>query len=171
MKKAVTALGIILFLASATALAEVSCICPSERCTCFIQFGDEGMAVQRIEELLIEQGYLAYSDRASVFGNAMFQAVLRLQQAYSLPETGLMDDTTLTVLLFGISPDELSVSDPFSVGEPVWIPTDGGKRHHRKPSCSGMLDPRLVSQRNALAMDMLPCGRCKPDGFNTILIP
>lgn len=101
----------------------------------------------------------------------MLRAVLRLQQANALPETGLMDDATLTLLLFGLSPDELDVSDPFSVGGPVWVPTDGGKRHHRKPSCSGMLDPRLVSQRNALAMDMLPCGRCKPDGFNTSLVP
>ena len=66
-------------------------------------------------------------------------------------------------------PQELDVAEPDSIGCLVWIPTDGGIRHHKRCTCSSMFDPRLVSQRNALKMDMQACGRCDPDGFNTDL--
>lgn len=77
----------------------------------------------------------------------------------------MLDDDTLTLLLWGMLPSALDQAEPASSKLPMWIPTDGGIRHHDLKTCSNMLDPRLVSQRNALAMEMLHCGRCKPAGY------
>lgn len=147
------------------AAAEIPCQCNQTECTCFIQLGDEGPAVEFIQNALISQGYLSPGDDASSYDEFTYQAVIRFQQQKGLSPTGMMDDDTLTLLLWGMLPDELTAAKPGSSVLVMWIPTDGGKRHHDKEDCSGMHDPRLVSQRNALAMDMLHCGRCKPAGY------
>ena len=148
-----------------SALAEIHCVCGLEACICFIQLGDEGMAVEAVQNELVAQGWLAPKDDASSFDEKTRLAVIAFQAAHELPATGMMDDDTLTLLLWGMLPDELDVRRPESSTLPMWIPTDGGIRHHDKRTCSNMHDPRLVSQRNALAMNMLPCGRCKPFGY------
>ena len=146
-------------------LAEIPCQCDLEDCLCFIQLGDEGPAVEFIQNTLIIRGYLTPNDDASAFDAKTLIAVKRFQQDNGLPATGMMDDETLTLLLWGMLPDDLTAAQPLSSTFVVWIPTDGGIRHHDKETCSGMFDPRLVSQRNALAMNMLHCGRCKPPGY------
>lgn len=152
-------------LLGCSALAEIPCICGLEACLCFVQLGDEGMAVEAIQNELVAQGWLAPKDDASSFDENTRQAVIAFQAAHALPTTGMMDDNTLTLLLWGVLPDELDIRHPESSALPMWIPTDGGIRHHDTPTCSKMHDPRLVSQRNALAMNMLHCGRCKPFGY------
>lgn len=42
----------------------------------------------------------------------------------------------------------------------VWIPTNGGTRYHCKSSCSGMIDPEMVTVEEAVARGFTPCGRC-----------
>ncbi len=150
---------------SCVARAEIPCQCGESACRCFIQLGDEGVPVEFIQHTLIEQGYLAAADDGSVFDERTQRAVLRFQEAHGLPLTGVMDDGTLTLLLWGMLPEELDLAQPESSALPMWVPTDGGIRHHDNRTCSNMTDPRLVSQRNALAMGMLHCGRCKPDGY------
>lgn len=152
-------------LIGCTAIAEILCVCGLPDCQCFIQLGDEGMAVEAIQNALVSQGWLAPNDDASAFDENTRQAVMAFQTAHDLSPTGTMDDATLTLLLWGMLPEELNVAHPESSALPMWIPTDGGKRHHDTPTCSQMYDPRLVSQRNALAMNMLHCGRCKPFGY------
>lgn len=154
-----------LMLITGFAAAEIPCQCGEDTCLCFIQLGDEGPAVEFIQNTLISQGYLAPGDDAACFDEATKQAVIRFQQKHGLSPTGTMDDDTLTLLLWGMLPEALNKAEPTSSTLVMWIPTDGGKRHHDKIDCSGMLDPRLVSQRNALAMNMLHCGRCKPQGY------
>lgn len=148
-----------------SATAEIPCLCEREACTCFIQLGDEGMPVQAIQNALVTQGYLAPNDNASAFDEKTLRAVIKFQEAHQLPQTGMLDDDTLTLLLWGVLPLELDALEPHSSSLVMWVPTDGGKRHHDIPTCSGMLDPRMVTQRNALAMGMLHCGRCKPAGY------
>jgi len=147
------------------AFAEIPCQCGLEDCLCFIQLGDEGPAVKFIQNRLISNGYLLPNDDASVFDEKTLAAVKRFQQDNGLSPTGTMDDETLTLLLWGMLPEDLTAAQPLSSTLVVWIPTDGGIRHHDKETCSSMFDPRLVSQRNALAMNMLHCGRCKPPGY------
>ena len=132
---------------------------------CFIQLGDVGPAVEFIQNALVLQGYLEPNDDASAFDEKTRQAVLDFQTEHDLSPTGIMDDETLTLLLWGMRPEELDKAEPTSSTLPMWIPTDGGIRHHDTKTCSQMHDPRLVSQRNALAMNMLHCGRCKPFGY------
>ena len=144
------------------AAAEIPCQCGHEKCVCFIQLGDEGPAVEFIQNTLITRGYLAANDDASAFDEKTAAAIRHFQQDNNIAPTGMMDDETLTLLLWSMLPEELDTAQPGSSTSTVWVPTDGGKRHHDKKTCSGMLDPRLVSQRNALAMNMLHCGRCKP---------
>ncbi len=156
---------ICLLLLACSALAEIPCICGQQACLCFIQLGDEGTPVEAIQNALVSQGFLSPNDDASTFDEKTLQAVLKFQEAHHLPLTGTMDDDTLTLLLWGMLPAELDTLEPHSSTLVMWIPTDGGKRHHGTPTCSGMHDPRLVSQRNALAMQMLHCSRCKPGGY------
>lgn len=158
-------ISIIFSLIMLNACAELLCQCGLEQCICFIQLGDEGPAVEFIQNALIAQGYLAPNDDSSAFDEKTQQAVLRFQQQNALLLTGTMDDDTLTLLIWGMLPEELNWAKPGSSQLAMWIPTDGGIRHHDKQDCSKMIDPRLVTQRNALAMEMLHCGRCKPDGY------
>lgn len=44
----------------------------------------------------------------------------------------------------------------------VWIPTKGGKKYHKKESCSGMIDPLYVTISEAKRQGFDPCGRCRP---------
>ena len=164
MQRALVLLILILYFT--VALAEIPCQCNLEPCLCFIQLGDEGPAVEFIQNALVSQGYLAPNDDASTFDEKTCQAVLRFQTEHALPSTGTMDDDTLTLLLWGMLPEALNESEPTSSTLPMWIPTDGGIRHHDNKTCSQMFDPRLVSQRNALAMNMLHCGRCRPFGYS-----
>ena len=153
-----------LCLLGGAALAEIPCQCGQDACQCFIQLGDEGMAVEFIQNELVAQGYLAANDDASDYDEATVKAVMAFQEAHSLPATGMMDDETLTLLLWGLLPDELDVKAPASNGRPVWIPTDGGIRRHVKSTCSSMFNSRLISVRNAEIIGMLPCGRCNRNG-------
>lgn len=160
----------LLILLCIQAHAESPCICEQDQCLCFIQFGDGGPAVEYIQNELVAQGFLAESADASIYDKKTVQAVIRFQEIHLLPQTGMMDDITLTLLLWGMTPEELDLAAPDSIGQYVWIPTDSGIRHHKRSTCSNMFDPRLISHRNALKMDMQPCGRCHPDGLNTILL-
>lgn len=44
--------------------------------------------------------------------------------------------------------------------EMVWIPTNGGKRYHRRSSCSNMEDPSYVTITEAINQGFTACGRC-----------
>ena len=148
-----------------TACAEIPCQCDLENCQYFIQMGDGGPAIEFIQHALIVKGYLAFEDDSSTFDEATRQAVIQFQQDNHLPLTGMMDDETLTLILWNMLPEELDKQNPLSSTLPVWIPNDGGIRHHVENTCSQMFDPHLVTQRNALAMNMLHCGRCQPPGY------
>lgn len=144
--------------------AEIPCRCGCGDCECFIQMGDEGPAVEYIQHALIAQGYLNANSDGEVFDERTRQAVLRFQAAHDLPQTGMMDDGTLTLLIWGMTPAELDRQSPASNGHAIWIPTDGGVRRHWRDYCCKMLDPRLVSVRNAAEMGMDPCGICNRKG-------
>lgn len=169
MRRMLILMTVMLAVTLAPALAEFGCVCDKTPCECFIQFGDEGRPVEAIARLLYEGGYLPDGNLTTGFSYQMESAVMAFQRDHDLRETGVMDDATLTWLIWGMSPDELDRENPFSIGEPVWVPTDGGIRHHRKSGCCKMQDPRLVSHRNALALNMQMCGRCSPTGLDTIL--
>lgn len=154
-----------LCLLGGAALAEIPCQCGQGACQCFIQLGDKGPSVKYIEQALIDAGFLINNSADEYFDQQTLKAVLLFQEYHRLAPTGMMDDETLTLLLWGMIPEELDALHPETSNIVVWIPTDGGIRHHDNKSCCNMLDPRLVSQRNALAMEMLHCGRCKPPGY------
>lgn len=42
----------------------------------------------------------------------------------------------------------------------VWIPTKGGKKYHRKPTCSGMNGPENVTKAEAETRGFTPCKKC-----------
>ena len=67
----------------------------------------------------------------------------------------MLDDETLTLLIWG----QASTQDEKIE---VWVPTDGGKKRHKKPTCSNMLDPRKMSSMNAEALGIEACKRCNP---------
>ncbi len=46
------------------------------------------------------------------------------------------------------------------VGNLVWVPTNGGKKYHRKSSCSKMIDPMQVTVETAVANGFTPCKKC-----------
>ena len=144
--------------------AEILCQCAQEYCSCFIQLGDGGPVMEYIQHALIAQEYLSAVNDAHLFDDNTLQAVLRFQQTNALPATGMLDDVTLTLLLWGMHPKALDEAEPGTNGNPIWIPTDGGIRRHRNPTCCQMFSPRLVSVRNADLMNMQPCGICNRGG-------
>ena len=42
----------------------------------------------------------------------------------------------------------------------VWIPVNGGKKYHRKESCSNMKNPKQVTKETATESGFGPCGKC-----------
>ena len=164
MRRLLLLLLMICMICGTLCFAEIACTCGQERCICFIQLGDGGIAMEPIQHALIAQGYLLPSQDSALFDERTLQAVLRFQDAHSLPQTGMLDDETLTLLLWGMLPDELDKADPSGNGRPIWVPTDGGIRRHTKPTCSAMCDPRIISVRNTEYMNILPCGRCNRGG-------
>ena len=42
----------------------------------------------------------------------------------------------------------------------VWIPTNGGKKYHRNPGCSGMKNPEQVPESSAVAQGYGRCKKC-----------
>ncbi|MBQ4639311.1 MAG: hypothetical protein IJB69_02195 [Clostridia bacterium] len=136
------------------------CDCDEKECICFIQLGDEGPIVSSIISLLIEQNYCPATQEVSIFDEGAKEGVLLLQKEYDLPQTGMLDDDTLTLLIWGCFPEELDKLAPSSRYDYNWVPTDGGIRRHRKPDCCEMYDPRKISVRNAEALGYKNCGIC-----------
>ena len=56
--------------------------------------------------------------------------------------------------------DFYSSSTSYGNGGVVWIPTHGGSKYHSSSGCSGMINPRQVSEADARAMGFERCGRC-----------
>ena len=174
-KKSLTVLLLILLVLSSgieRARAYIPCQCnnPPEQCTCFIQLGDKGYAVELIIDVLREQGYLQKPKRNNEFTPAVRQAVIRFQTEHGLECTGWMDDDTLNVLLLGRPLDE-----PEDAADERWldicyVPTDGGRKFHTSPECSDMYFPRLVSRINAMRLGMEHCRRNTCPHFSSYYI-
>ena len=140
----------------------IPCDCLSSVCSCFIQTGDEGGAVVRIVELLIEKNYLDKDTPTGLFSGHVETAVKRFQADHGLDVTGTMDDDTLTLLLWGMLPETVDEKYEHTLADcsTVYLPTDGGKKRHIDPACSQMEDPRKVSGRNAGMLGFDRCSRC-----------
>ena len=155
---------LVFILSFGSSLAEgksfIPCDCHSDPCECFIQLGDEGGAVKKIITKLIEKKYLGKKVSKDMFTREVEKAVKQFQQDNNLDPTGMMDDDTLTLLLHGVLPEKLDITDPYSNCNTIYIPTDGGKKRHSNPECSGMYDPRKVSDRNAEELGFDPCKKC-----------
>lgn len=149
------------FLLAVPALAAIEDDCGQTPCVCFLQEGDEGIAVEGVTKLLAQQGYLA--KKSSSYTAAVSKAVTAFQSGNGLEQTGMMDDDTLTMLIYGQTSDALTAADGNSNPREVWVPVNGGKKRHGKATCSGMDHPRKMSVRNADALGIEPCGRCKPE--------
>ena len=169
------ALAAILMMLAAEALAADSGLshipddCGQTPCVCFIQRGDEGGAVREIALLLKARGYLEEGAPIRLFTEETEDAVKRFQADRGLPRTGALDDETLTWLLWDMSPARLDAALPVDPKDPAtwpdmaYIPTDGGEKRHGDPECSGMLDPRKVSVRNAEKLGFIACEKCAKD--------
>ena len=148
--------------------------CGNTKCTCFVQLGDTGGFVKRIIALLKEQGYLNSKIRTAQFTEEVAESVISFQKNHGLPQTGTMDDDTLTLLIWGMLPQELDKVMPVKRNNPatfpdmVYIPTDGGKKRHNNPECSDMYDPRKVSIRNAEAIGYGACTKCEKKREETL---
>lgn len=170
MKKAISRIAILLMVAiilsASNSLAignsYIECDCPSDYCECFIQLGDEGGAVAVIIENLIERNYLPKKTPKGYFSTEVETAVKQFQEDNELEITGMMDDDTLTLLLWDMLPEQLDKIDGGldSTCRTVFIPTDGGKKRHLKETCSRMEDPRKVSDRNGEKLGFDRCKKC-----------
>lgn len=152
---------LLLLPAGASASKYIEDNCGQSPCTCFLQEGDEGLAVQGAIKLLRKQKYLKGSP--AQYTSEVTKAVEALQSYYGLKKTGMLDDDTLSCLIWGMTANELSNAQPRSSASEVWVPTNGGKKRHRIPVCSGMDSPRKMSVRNAEALGLQPCKKCNPD--------
>ncbi len=157
------------------AYAHIPCMCnnPPDQCTCFIQLGDKGLAVEKIIKVLIEKGYLKKTDNKKEFTPEVKQAVIQFQTDNNLECTGWMDDETLNALLIDVLPDESEKHSEKYWSTICYVPTDGGKRYHADPACSDMLNPRMISRVNAESLGIRGCGkntcsRCSPLTYSSL---
>lgn len=153
------------------AYAHIPCQCdnPPDQCTCFIQLGDKGLAVERIIDRLIDKGYLNKSYDGSEFIPQVKKAVIKLQTEYNLECTGWMDDETLDALLYDVLPDT-SAKYPESYWDTIcFVPTDGGQKHHTNPECSDMYNPRIISRVNAECLGIEHCRRNTCSNYSDLL--
>lgn len=58
------------------------------------------------------------------------------------------------------SGSSVTVPEPETGGDLVWIPTHGGTKYHRSAKCSNMIDPIQVSRETAIANGFTACKRC-----------
>ncbi len=163
MKKRFLALLVILvsfFSTIIPAYAHIPCMCdnPPDQCTCFIQLGDKGYAMERIIARLIKIGYLKKSVKKTEFTPEVKQAVLQFQIDNNLECTGWMDDETLNALLSDVVPDEKERYPKSHWDGIYYVPTDGGKRYHADPTCCDMYNPRMISGVNAECLGIHFCG-------------
>ena len=158
-KLAVLLLAVLLTACCTNALAAVRCTCGVKPCICFMQLGDKGMGVRNVIRMLFDQGYMPRGTGA-VFTEEVHQAVVAFQKAHRLTQSGVLNDSTLTWLIYGMSIKDLERAHPDSDGQEVWISTDGGTKFHSNPTCSQMAYARKLSARNAQALGFLPCSRC-----------
>ena len=72
-----------------SAFAHISCQCknPPDQCTCFIQLGDHGFAVELIICRLQDIGYLGKTDKKDEFTPEVKKAVIKFQTDYGLELT------------------------------------------------------------------------------------
>ncbi len=145
----------------------IPCDCLTSPCSCFIQEGDKGDFVKAIVKLLKDKRYLKKSAEKTVFTAETTAAVKRFQRDNGLEPTGMMDDDTLTLLIWGMLPEELDLTKPYVYGNAstipatVYVPVVGGKKRHATAQCCNMDHPRKVSIRNAEAVGF---DACKIDG-------
>ena len=178
MKIALCAFLALLPLISGAAFAfgasHIPCDCGQEPCACFIQIGDSGSFVAGIIDRLIDQGYLETGMEKNSYSRTVEAAAGRFQQDHGLPQTGMMDDDTLTLLIWGVLPEALDARQPVERDRPetypdmVYVPTDGGQKRHSNPDCCDMYDPRKVSIRNAARMGYDACEKCEVEREQTL---
>ncbi len=118
----------------------------------YIQEGDTGRVVAILQELLSvdEKGA---SENEALFGEETLSALLAYQRKHALEETGVFDDATLTLLLD-------VPADAKGVDTIRWVPMHGGEKFHRTDTCSGMFEPRQMSEANAAALGFTACKKC-----------
>ena len=58
------------------------------------------------------------------------------------------------------SGSSVTIPEPETGGDLVWIPTHGGTKYHRSARCSNMIDPIQVSRETAIANGFTACKRC-----------
>lgn len=138
---------------------ERGCDCQEEPCSCFMQLGDEGVPVKAVISVLKEKGYLKSGIEAT-YTAAVAEAVMALQREMGLPETGMLDDETLTYLLWGMGSEALDALRPELTPEVVYVPTNGGEKFHDNEKCCGIIAPRKLARRNAEALGLDDCSIC-----------
>lgn len=75
--------------------------------------------------------------------------------------TATSKDESVYIPPSSVSENHVSVpKEEETVGNLVWVPTNGGKRYHSYSGCSNMKDPMQVTVETAIANGYTPCGRC-----------
>lgn len=156
---------ILLACASAQTQVPIECDCNASPCRCYLQLGDEGAATRAVITLLKEQGYMADSRIKATYTESVEMAVKAFQRAHQLPESGQLDDQTLTLLVYG----SYALNVPEGMKCVVWVPSNGGEKYHRASVCKRlriqMINPRKITLNNAVGLGMQARGLCKPPSY------
>lgn len=82
----------------------------------------------------------------------------------NMDNIGVVDQTVIkannVVQKYSISTNHTHEKSPQTSSDTVWIPTHGGKKYHRRSTCSGMEDPEKTTKEDALRRGFEPCQRC-----------
>lgn len=161
-------LSVLLLALLPLALAEeIPCVCGQDACTCFMQEGDGCPGLDVLAQCLEEKAAYVRPEKLEAISADMTEAVRVFQRDHDLTETGLLDDETLTLLLWDKLPPEMEKEAAEEERTLCFVPVRGGERCHKTEQCSGMDHPRRMSLQNALRLGYELCENCYPQARST----
>lgn len=123
----------------------------TEESSSVLKYGSKGEAVNKLQNKLIELGYIALGGDDGAFGDVTLLAVKSFQKANGLDNDGIAGEKTLALLYGGTATQDPDVF--------VWV-ENKGKVYHSTKDCSDMKSPKQIKLSQAEKRKLKPCDKC-----------
>ncbi len=124
-----------------------------EESSSVLKYGSKNEAVKKLQQQLIDLGYIALGGDDGAYGDVTKLAVQSFQKVNKLDSDGIAGEKTLALLDSGTAKEDPDVF--------VWAESKG-KVYHDDENCSGMKDPKQLKLSKAKKNKLTPCDVCDP---------
>jgi hypothetical protein len=116
-----------------------------------LKYGSKGDNVTKLQNKLIELGYIALGGDDGAFGDVTLLAVKSFQKENGLDSDGIAGEKTLALLYGGTAKQDPDIF--------VWVESKG-KVYHSVKDCSDLKDPKQIKLSQAEKRKLTPCDKC-----------